>query len=121
MQFGFRLVKRGTSDGLHKAMYTEAFRLHSNKAKFCQRSNGAVTRNPIRQTVRQRLADSGTKGNGLSEADLDVPAKLLEEGLQRREEAEALPRRQGVAEHDLLQLGATERVEVEVPRQVAAQ
>src|SRR4051794_15489637 len=67
-----------------------------------------------------RSADSGTKGNGLSEADLDVPAKLFEEGLQRREEAEALPRRQVVAEHDLLQLGVTERVEVEVPRQVAA-
>src|SRR3954451_25465828 len=66
-------------------------------------------------------ADSGTRRNGLSEADLDVPAKLFEEGLQRREEAEALPRRQVVAEDDLLQLGVAERVEVEVPRQVAAQ
>src|SRR3954451_15997555 len=66
-------------------------------------------------------ADSGTRRNGLSEADLDVPAKLFEEGLQRHEEAEALPRRQVVAEHDLLQLGVTERVEVEVPRQVATQ
>src|SRR4051794_37187417 len=39
-------------------------------------------------------ADSGTKRNGSSEADLDVPAKLLEQRLERGEEAEALPRRQ---------------------------
>src|SRR4051794_32442151 len=66
-------------------------------------------------------ADSGTKRNGLSEADLDVPAKLLEQGLERGEEAEALPWRQVVAEHDLLQLGVPERVEVEVAGQVAPQ
>src|ERR687884_13570 len=65
--------------------------------------------------------DSGTKRNGLSEADLDVPAKLLEQGLERRQEPEALPRGQVVAEHDLLQLGVAQRVQVEVPRQVAAQ
>src|SRR3954447_23855347 len=47
-------------------------------------------------------------------------AKLLEQRLERGEEAEALPRRQVVREHDLLQLGIPERVEVEVPRQVAA-
>src|SRR5690349_9904952 len=62
-----------------------------------------------------QMADSRTKRNGLSEADLDVPAKLLEQGLERGEEAEALPGRQVVAEHDLLQLGVAERVEVEVP------
>src|SRR3954469_17864478 len=50
-------------------------------------------------------ADSRAKRNGLSEADLDVPAKLLEQRLGGRQEAEALPRRQVVAEHDLLQLG----------------
>jgi hypothetical protein len=60
-----------------------------------------------------------TKSNGLSEADLNVSAKLPEQRLDRREEAEALARRQVVAEDDLLQLGVTERVEVEVPGQVA--
>src|SRR5215207_7064341 len=65
--------------------------------------------------------DSGTRRNGLSKADPDVPAKLREEGLDGREEAEALPGRQVVAQHDLLQLGVAERVEVELPRQVAAQ
>ena len=59
--------------------------------------------------------DSGTKRNGLSEADPDVPAKLREQRLERREEAQALPGRQVVAQHDLLQLGVAERVEVEVP------
>src|SRR4051794_32315143 len=53
-------------------------------------------------------ADSGTKRNGLSEADPDVPAKLLEQGLERGEEAEALPRRQVVGENDLLQEGFTQ-------------
>src|SRR5881275_2671479 len=67
------------------------------------------------------LADSGAKRNGLSEADLDVPAKLREQRLERGEEAEALARRQVVREHDLLQLGVAQRVEVEVPRQVAPQ
>src|SRR3954468_2770246 len=66
-------------------------------------------------------ADSGAKRNGLSKADLDVPAKLREQRLERGEEAEALARRQVVAEHDLLQLGLGQRVEVEVPGQVAAQ
>ena len=65
--------------------------------------------------------DSGTRRNGLSEADLDVPAKLPEQRLERGEEAEALPRRQVVAEDDLLQLGVGEGIEVEVARQVAAQ
>ena len=65
-------------------------------------------------------ADSGTKCNGSSEADLDVPAKLPEQRLHRGQEAEAFPRRQVVREHDLLQLGVGERVEVEVARQVAA-
>ena len=64
--------------------------------------------------------DSGTGRNGLSEADLDVPAKLLEQRLDRREEAEALARRPVVAEDDLLQLGIGKRVEVEVAGQVAA-
>src|SRR5689334_5516711 len=66
-------------------------------------------------------ADSRTKRNGLSEADWDVPAKLLEQRLEGRQEAEALARRQVVAEHDLLQLGVGQGVEVEVARQVAAQ
>src|SRR5215207_142555 len=60
--------------------------------------------------------DSGTRRNGLSEADLHVPAKLREEGWDGREEAEALPRREIVTEDDLLQLGVAERVQVEVPR-----
>jgi glycosyltransferase involved in cell wall biosynthesis len=63
--------------------------------------------------------DSGTKRNGLSEADLDVFAKLPEQCLERGEEAEAFPRRQIVGEDDLLQLGVAQRVEVEVARQVA--
>src|SRR5689334_22546307 len=52
--------------------------------------------------------DSGAKRNGLGKADLDVPAKLLEQGLERGEEAEALPRREIVAQRDLLQLGVAE-------------
>src|SRR4051795_7197913 len=77
---------------------------------------------PARRAGEQaRPADSGTNRNGSSEADLDVPAKLLEQGLERGEEAEALPRGQVVAEHDLLQLGVAQRVEVEVPGQVAPQ
>ena len=51
------------------------------------------------------MVDSGTKRNGLSEADLDVSAKLREQCLQRGEKAEALLRRQVVSEDDLLQLG----------------
>ena len=47
--------------------------------------------------------------------------RYTEQGLDRREEAEALPRRQGVAQHDLLQLGVAERVEFEVVGQVASQ
>src|SRR3954447_26744170 len=57
-----------------------------------------------------QAADSRAKRNGLSEADLDVLAKLLEQRLEQGEEAEALPRRQVVAEHDLLQLGVARRV-----------
>src|SRR4051794_26814662 len=67
-----------------------------------------------------RRADSRAKRNRLSEADLHVLAKLLEQRLERGEEAEALPRRRVVREHDPLQLGIPERAEVEVPRQVAA-
>ena len=63
--------------------------------------------------------DSGAKGNGLSKADLDVPAKLAEQRLERGEEAEALPGREIVGEDDLLQLGVAECVEVEIARQVA--
>ena len=70
--------------------------------------------------TNRHVVDSRTKRNGLSEADLDVPAKLLEQRLERGQEAEALPRREIVAEHDLLQLGIPERVEVEVARQVTA-
>src|SRR5436305_14398312 len=66
-------------------------------------------------------ADSRAKRNGLSEADLDVPAELLEQRLEGRQEAEALAGRQVVAEHDLLQLGVAQGVQVEVARQVAAQ
>jgi len=58
--------------------------------------------------------DSGTKRNGLSEADLDVPAKLLEQRLKRGEQAKAVSRRQVVAEDDLLQLGVAKGIEVEV-------
>src|SRR3954447_7404181 len=54
-------------------------------------------------------ADSRAKRNGSSEADLHVPAKLFEQRLERGEEAEALPGRQVVAQHDLLQLGVAER------------
>jgi hypothetical protein len=43
--------------------------------------------------------------DGLSEADLDVFAKLPEQCLERGEEAEAFPGRQIVVEDDLLQLG----------------
>src|SRR5690349_25066472 len=66
-------------------------------------------------------ADSRAKRNGLGKADLHVLAKLLEQRLERGQKAEALPRREIVAEHDLLQLGVAQRVEVEVPRQVAPQ
>src|SRR5215212_9715351 len=66
-------------------------------------------------------ADSRTRRNGLGKADLHVLAKLLEQRLDRGEEAEALAGREIVAQHDLLQLGLGQRVEVEVPRQVAAQ
>src|SRR4051794_5641534 len=65
-------------------------------------------------------ADSRAKRNGLGKADLHVLAKLLEQRLERGQKAEALPRREVVREHELLQLGIPERVEVEVPRQVAA-
>src|SRR3954462_1457978 len=65
--------------------------------------------------------DSRVKRNGLSEADLHVFAKLREQRLERGEEAEALPRREIVAEHDLLQLGVAQRVEVEVSGQIAPQ
>ena len=65
-------------------------------------------------------ADSRAKRNGLSEADLHVFAKLREQGLERGEEAEALSRGQAVREHDPLQLGVAQGVNVEVPRQVAA-
>ena len=59
----------------------------------------------LRLPQKPTLVASGTRRNGLSEADLDVPAKLPEQRLERGEEAEALPRRQVVREHDLLQLG----------------
>ena len=65
-------------------------------------------------------ADSRAKRNGSSEADLHVFAKLREQGLERGEEAEALAGREIVAEHDLLQLGVAQGVQVEVPGQVAA-
>jgi hypothetical protein len=57
--------------------------------------------------------------DGLSEADLDVFAKLPEYRLERGEKAEAFAGRQIVGEDDLLQLDVTERIEVEVARQVA--
>src|SRR4051794_16349804 len=76
---------------------------------------------PLDPCPSRKGADSRPKRNGLSEADLDVPAKLLEQRLEGRQEAEALPRRQVVAEDDLLQLGVARGVEVEVARQVAAQ
>src|SRR5690349_2204326 len=102
------MMKSGEREGLLAAKW---------RSKYCI---GISLTKPTLRPVPGRGADSGTKRNGLSEADLDVPAKLFEEGLQRREEAEALPGRQVVAEHDLLQLGVAERVQVEVPRQVAA-
>ena len=40
--------------------------------------------------------------------------------MERGEEAEALAGRQVVAEHDLLQLGVAQGVEVKIPGQVAA-
>src|SRR4051794_29472450 len=64
--------------------------------------------------------DSGTERNGLGEVGLSVPAKLAaERGLERGQGAEALAGREIVAEHDLLQLGVAQRVEIEVPGQVA--
>src|SRR3954454_2916548 len=71
--------------------------------------------------VADTPADSRAKRNGLSEADLHVFVKLREQGLERSEEAEALPRREIVAEDDLLQLGVAHGVQVDVPGQVAAQ
>src|SRR4051794_39141550 len=56
---------------------------------------GNVSQGMIAKLLGVR-ADSRAKGNGLSEADLDVPAKLFEEGLEGRQEAEALPGRQVV-------------------------
>jgi hypothetical protein len=68
---------------------------------------------------RRARVDSETKRNGLGKAELHVFAKLLEQRLERGQEAEALAGRQVVSEDDLLQLGVAERVQVEVPRQVA--
>src|SRR3954470_21717372 len=73
------------------------------------------------ETSRGMAADSRAKRNGSSEADPHVFAKLGEQGLERGEEAEALPRREIVAEDDLLQLGVAQGVQVEVAGQVAAQ
>src|SRR3954454_1017372 len=78
------------------------------------------TMHRVTEALEQLMADSRAKRNGLSEADLHVFAKLLEQGLERGEEAEALPRREIVAEDDLLQLGVAHGVQVDVPRQVAA-
>src|SRR4051794_15889192 len=83
------------------------------------RAKSRAVRCWVTVTLRQgRGADSRGKRNGSSEADLHVLAKLGEQRLERGEEAEALPRRQVVAEDDLLQLGVAHGVEV--PRQVAA-
>ena len=65
--------------------------------------------------------DSGTRRNGLSEADPDVPAKLAHQRLERSEEVEALSGCQVVGEDDLLQLGVAEHVEVKIPGEIAAQ
>src|SRR5690242_21923992 len=81
-------------------------------------SLGGLSWKELRDEGR-RWADSRAKRNGLSEADLHVLAKLFEQRLERGEEAEALPGREVVGEDDLLQLGVAERVEVEVPGQVA--
>src|SRR5437763_13845852 len=85
------------------------------------RLNRATNTALFQNMSRLSRADSRAKGNGSSEADLHVFAKLREQRLERGEEAEALPRRQVVAEDDLLQLGVAHGVEVEVPRQVAPQ
>ncbi len=63
--------------------------------------------------------DSGARRNELGKANLDVPAKLLEQRLEQGEEAETLPGRQVVGEDDLLQLGVAECVVVEIARQAA--
>lgn len=55
----------------------------------------------------------------LGEANQDIFAKFLEQVLERGEEAQALARRQVVAQHDLLQLGVTQGIKVEVTRQIA--
>ena len=91
-----------------------SYRAHQNISQIVQWLKGISSR-----LLLQELVASGTKGNGLSEADLDVFAKLPEQRLERGEEAEAFPRGQVVAEDDLLQLGLAQRVEVEVARQVA--
>jgi hypothetical protein len=54
-------------------------------------------------------------------ADADVPAKLSEQRLEGREEAQALPGRQIVREDILLQLGISDSVEIEVAGQITAQ
>src|SRR5687767_623443 len=56
------------------------------------------------------MVDSGAKRNGLSEADLNVPAKLPEQRLHRGEEAEALPGRQVVGEDDLAESGVNRNI-----------
>src|SRR3954453_23093024 len=109
--------------GMTRANY--ALRLQSGlkaEAERVAKREGTTLNQFINVAVAEKLsADSRAKRNGLSEADLDVPAKLLEQRLEGRQEAEALPRRQVVAEHDLLQLGVGQGVQVEVARQVAAQ
>ncbi len=62
----------------------------------------------LRYDPEKDVMASGTRRNGPSEADPDVPAKLAEQRLERGEEPEALPGRQIMAEDDLLQLGAAE-------------
>src|SRR4051794_9627480 len=84
----------------------------------CRMTMARSSRTRAPAPTRPDGADSRAKRNGSSEADLHVLAKLREQRLERGEEAEALPRRQVAAEHDLLQLGVAERVEVEVPGQV---
>jgi hypothetical protein len=63
--------------------------------------------------------DSDAKRNGLSEADFHVFAKLFEEGLERRFEAEAFSRGQIGGHDDVLDVLVGDLINVDMARQPA--